>query len=107
MSWIHDLVQIADQLDEEGLHHYADAVDKVVQAMRVNSIKKDASGVAVYGPTGTLNTRHCPDHHGEQLERVSDGVFQCPRDGKIYNYREGYKTYDGENHPGFYPLFWT
>jgi hypothetical protein len=47
-----------------------------------------------------LNTRYCPDHIGVSVSRVGENTYQCPLDGKIYNYETGWEDYDGNKHPG-------
>lgn len=47
-----------------------------------------------------LNTRYCPDHNGTSVVRIGEGIVQCPLDKKIYNYREGYTTVEGDQVPG-------
>jgi hypothetical protein len=97
---MYDLIKIANDLDEQGLSQYADAIDTVLAKMKENK-KKPLSGVKPYGATGRLSTRYCPDHPGTQVEIIPDSrSVQCPMDGKVYNYLEGYTTYDGQKHPG-------
>jgi hypothetical protein len=47
-----------------------------------------------------LSTRCCPDHAGQSIFRVGDGVYQCSLDGKIYDFENGYKNIHGETVPG-------
>ena len=49
--------------------------------------------------TPSVQTRYCPEHAAVMLAHVGDQVYQCPIDGKMYNYVEGY-TADGEKIPG-------
>jgi hypothetical protein len=49
---------------------------------------------------GSLSTRYCPDHHGVQAIRISERIYQCPIDGKTYNYGTGYINYQGQIVPG-------
>lgn len=55
-----------------------------------------------YETTGspTLSTRHCIDHPGTSLIHIGPSVYQCPLDGAIYNWEEGFTTMDGEKIPG-------
>ena len=43
-----------------------------------------------------LSTRYCPDHMGVQAARISEHIYQCPLDGKVYNYETGYVNYQGQ-----------
>lgn len=57
--------------------------------------------IKTYQPHGgTLSIRHCPDHIGVSLARVSESSFQCPLDGKIYNWETGWTDMDGKQHSG-------
>lgn len=57
--------------------------------------------VSTYKPhEGSLSTRYCPNHIGDQLSRVGPGSFQCSRDGEIFNWEMGYTTFDGVQVPG-------
>ncbi len=65
------------------------------------SIKKIKEQVKTYRPLeAALSTRYCVDHPGQMLVRVSDNVYQCSLDGKVYDYREGYTTAKGNKVPG-------
>lgn len=46
-----------------------------------------------------LTTRHCSDHPGVMLVRISDGVFYCPLNGKQYDYNSGFTTENGHKVP--------
>lgn len=46
------------------------------------------------------STRHCPEHIGVQMGRVGESTYQCPLDGKTYNWEVGYTDYDGKHHEG-------
>ena len=48
----------------------------------------------------SLSTRYCPDHPGEPVLRIGDGIVQCSLTGKIYNYNEGFVTEKGNKVPG-------
>lgn len=47
-----------------------------------------------------LQSRSCPDHAGTPISRVGDSSWQCPLDGKVYNYEAGYTLESGEKVPG-------
>ena len=81
-NYIDELVKVADELDENCHFELADKVDEMI---------KDAK----YGGR-ILSSRYCPDHRGVSLFRVDDDKFQCPLDGRIYDYESGFITYDGE-----------
>jgi hypothetical protein len=51
---------------------------------------EDKHHIPEYQATGdkALSTRNCPDHFGVMLSRISDGVSECPLDGKRYNWGE-------------------
>jgi hypothetical protein len=50
--------------------------------------------------TRGLSTRYSPDHVGVQTRRISDGVYQDPISGRIYDWNEGFTTETGEKYPG-------
>jgi len=50
----------------------------------------------------SLSTRYAPDMPGVQAMRVSDGVYQNPYSGKVYDYNEGFDI-DGLAYPGGSP----
>ena len=65
------------------------------------AIKAIEKQVKVYRPMeAPLSTRTCPDHPGAQISRIADCVYQCSLDHKIYNYKEGFKTMNGNEIPG-------
>lgn len=65
------------------------------------AIKAINKQIKVYRPMeAPLSTRTCPDHPGAQISRVADCVYQCSLDHKIYNYKEGFKTMNGNEVPG-------
>ena len=54
------------------------------------------SDISVEPYSRSLSTRYSPDRVGVQALRVSDGVVQDPITNKIYDWKEGFKTEDGE-----------
>jgi hypothetical protein len=46
------------------------------------------------------STRYCPEHIGVTMGRVGEATFQCPLDGKTYNWEVGFTDYDGKHHEG-------
>ena len=79
-------IEFADFSDKVGAKTIADEIDKKIAEL-------------VEGERG-LSTRYCPDHNGVQTVRVSERVYQCPMDGKVYNYETGFTDYKGQNVPG-------
>ena len=124
------LAEIADTLDASGAVEEANMIDEFITANAAKDDKKDPYDskqhhseqirepkrdqerkdrdghknhhVHTYQETGAaaLQTRYCPEHIGDMLGRVGDGVFQCPRDGAIYNFETGWTDYNGVKHPG-------
>jgi len=99
------MIIIAD--DAAAQRERKEAYDKRIEAIKnkVNGkvVEKKAQEVDEKPPkedTGSLSTRYCPDHHGVSTYRKSDVEWQCPIDGKSYNYRDGFTTEDGVKHPG-------
>jgi hypothetical protein len=85
---VQELIKLADFSDEIGAYELADELDKIAEEI-------------IQPPSeGTLSTRYCPDHNGVQAVRISERVYQCPIDGKIYNYETGYTNYKGQKVPG-------
>jgi hypothetical protein len=94
-SEIRGLVKFADYLDSIGAYALADKVTEVAV------IVKMAEEEMVQRPIEkSLSTRYCPDHCGVTTSRVGEGSYQCPLDGKIYNYQAGYVNYKGQQVPG-------
>jgi uncharacterized protein (UPF0305 family) len=76
------------------------AVDTVNDLPIKQSTREEVKTAQVlYAPT-TMLSRQCPDHPGQQLTRIDDNVRQCPLDGKIYDYNQGFTTEDGSRHNG-------
>ena len=61
--------------------------------------KQTKSAQQLFAPT-TMTSRQCPDHPGQQLVRLEDGVRQCPLDSKVYDFHVGFTTEDGTKHNG-------
>jgi hypothetical protein len=81
-NYIEELVKIADELDDNCQFEMADRIDDIIKESK-------------YGGR-ILSSRYCPDHRGVSLFKVDEDQFQCPLDGKIYDYNMGFITYDGE-----------
>jgi hypothetical protein len=96
---INELIKFADFLDENGAHALADKVTEVAILLKASAEEK--SDIPVQSPhEGSLSMRHCPDHCGVSVMRISENIYQCPLDGKIYNYEIGYTNYKGQKIPG-------
>jgi len=97
------LVALAGNLDAEGRHDLADAVDAVLRVAYLGGgkpKKKEPASPTRPGRLIPLSARHCPDHRGVQMARVAENVYQCPMDGRTYNYETGYVDYEGRLVPG-------
>lgn len=104
---VQDVVKCANFLDESGAYALADKFTEVAALMKYAYLpsdllkKKDDEGMMIQPPNkGSLSTRHCPDHIGVQLFRIAEGIYQCPMDGKEYNFQTGFINYKGETVPG-------
>jgi len=96
-SVLYELVSLADRLDKEGRHAHADAIDHAVLLMRKFAEEQDPVRPGNRTP---LSTRYCPDHVGTQAFRISENIYQCPMDGRVYDYANGYTDYSGQKVPG-------
>lgn len=104
---IRELVKFANFLDDQNAYSLADKVTEVavlikhayIPKMRGTNVEKKETPIQ---PTNesSLSTRYCPDHIGIQAIRVAEYVYQCPIDGKIYDYKSGYMNYKGQRVPG-------
>ena len=88
---ISEITKLANFSDDIGAHVLADELDKIAEEI-AQPIQQPSDG--------GLSTRYCPDHNGVQAIRISERVYQCPIDGKIYNYETGYTNYKGQQVPG-------
>lgn len=88
---ISDIFKLANFSDEVGAYVLADELDKIAEEV-VEPIQQPCEGA--------LSTRYCPDHNGVQATRISERIYQCPIDGKVYNYETGYTNYRGQQVPG-------
>lgn len=97
-----NLIKLADYFDRDGFHCLADLMDSTNTIFDkfgfMPRIKKEEKPEAQILPPadGTLSTRYCPDHNGLQAIRIAEYIYQCPVDGKIYNYTNGYINYKGQ-----------
>jgi hypothetical protein len=104
-----DLSKLASFFDDNGFYKLADKVDRTILKTADygfiprtrKATKEEPAPEPVQQPReGSLSTRYCPDHIGVQAFRVSDRTYQCPIDGRVYNYESGYKNYQGQRVPG-------
>lgn len=102
---VENLLVFADMLDEFGAYALADKATELASIIKVAYVpmmreeKKEDLPVKQLRDCA-LSTRYCPDHRGVQASRVSEHVYQCPIDGKTYDYEFGYVNYDGQIVPG-------
>lgn len=98
------------KLHEAELQKETDRIKKdhlkdLIQGFKTNiedlqkQLKEVKTAQQLFAPT-TMVSRQCPDHPGQQLERIADNERKCPLDGKIYNYSRGFTTEDGKEHLG-------
>lgn len=97
-SALRELVSLADKLDKEGRHSQADAVDHAASLVR--RLAAEEQDPIRPGNRIPLSTRYCPDHVGVQAFRVNEHTYQCPIDGRVYDYANGYTDYSGQKVPG-------
>jgi hypothetical protein len=107
---VEGLLKIADVLDYAGDPEGVSLVESVLRTFA----KKDDEGMPKYNVETVekterkypetaavspgLSTRNCPDHHGAQMKRVAEGTFQCELDGRMYNWNQGFKDYNGNTY---------
>lgn len=95
---VYELIKFADYLDELGAYALSDKVTEV--AVLIKSAAENELSPIQSPHEGALSTRYCPDHCGTAAFRVAENVYQCPIDGKTYNYEVGYINYKGQRVPG-------
>ncbi len=88
------LVSIANYFDDNNMYSKADAIEMVANI--VSHKKKEPAPPIKPNHLSSLSSRYCPDHRGVMLGRISEGNYQCPIDGKIYNYETGFTNYEGQ-----------
>lgn len=107
------LIILSDNLDQNGFYALADKTDEVLAIVKTaedygyaprmrQSYLEITNQDKPFKPMneGSLSTRYCPDHRGVQAIRVGENIYQCPIDGKIYDYQSGYVNYEGQKVPG-------
>ena len=102
---VEELTIVADYLDKNGLCCLADMVDRTsellmkcatyIPKMRNNQAPVESEPMLPPHETN-LSTRYCPDHVGVQAARIAEHIYQCPLDGKVYDYETGYVNYQGQ-----------
>lgn len=107
-----DLIKLADYLDNNEFYALANKADEIsdllcmadygfVPRCREDVLENKADDELIQkGNKGSLSTRYCPDHRGVQAIRIDEKTYQCPIDGKRYNYETGYINYEGQKVPG-------
>jgi len=96
-----ELVALANRLDVEGNYVLADLADCAAKmVLKFSDNREQEESPIRPGHLSPLSTRYCPDHCGVQAYRVADRVFQCPIDGRMYDYEGGYVDYSGQRVPG-------
>jgi hypothetical protein len=97
---VDELVRLADGLDVEGRHVLADVADRAAGIVDRLKGKTEEELPIKPGHQSSLSTRYCPDHVGVQTLRIGERMYQCPIDGRTYDYEEGYTNYNGQRVPG-------
>jgi hypothetical protein len=95
---IYELIHLADKLDNDGKHVLADVAERAANIMAKFADEENAPFKPGY--KSSLSTRYCPDHNGAQAIRISEHTYQCPIDGRVYDYESGYTNYSGQKVPG-------
>jgi len=107
---VESLLKIAEVLDYAGDPEGVSLVENMLRifakndegmskydVQTVEKTERKYPEVATVAPT--MSTRNCPDHYGAQMKRVAEGTFQCELDGRMYNWNEGFKDYNGNTYP--------
>jgi len=83
-------------------HHNLQVREPKRDQERVDREGRKEHHISTYKASATsgLSTRYCPDHVGVQMGRVGESIYQCPLDGKAYNWDTGYTDYEGNQVPG-------
>lgn len=107
---VESLLKVADLLDYAGDPEGVSLVENMIRLFAkkdegmpkydvetVEKTERKYPEAAAIAPT--MSTRNCPDHYGAQMKRVAEGTFQCELDGRMYNWNEGFKDYNGNTYP--------
>lgn len=105
-----NLLKVAEVLDYAGDVEGVSVIENVLRIFAkkdegmpkydietVEKTERKYPDVAAIAPT--MSTRNCPDHYGTQMKRVAEGTFQCELDGRMYNWNQGFKNYNGDVYP--------
>lgn len=108
---VENLLKIAEFLDYAGQPEGVSLVENILYIFAnkdegmpkydletVEKTERKYPDIATGAPT--MSTRNCPDHYGAQMQRVAEGTFQCELDGRMYNWNQGFKDYNGNVYPG-------
>lgn len=83
---------------------YSETKENLDKNIKVSDIKKDIEKSPYYKQyrplEEALSGRHCVDHPGVMVKRVAEHEYQCPLDGKVYNWETGFRTDKGNVIPG-------
>jgi hypothetical protein len=90
-----NLIKLADYFDKNGDFNSANIIDKAANLLCSSKEKKEEP-IIQQPYKGSLSTRYCPDHVGTPTVRIAEYIYQCPLDGKVYDYMSGYTNYKGE-----------
>lgn len=106
LAGVLDEIMLTIAADVDSQKKFKESVDRKIadikRRMNGGSVEKKAAGVknAQEHVDISLSTRYCPDHPGVQTFRKEENTFQCPLDGKTYDYSKGYTTMNGTSVPG-------
>lgn len=94
----------ADDRIEELKKKYKDTKSKQDEMNKVSDSLEKIQKAPMYKKyrvlEAPLSTRYCPSHFGVSVARVGEHKYQCPLDGKIYDYESGFVDLDGNKTPG-------
>lgn len=107
---VESLLKVAEVLDFAGDPEGVTLVENMLQIFAkqedgmpkydVQTVEKTERKYPEVAPVApVMSTRNCPDHYGAQMQRVAEGTFQCELDGRMYNWNEGFKDYNGNTYP--------
>lgn len=107
---VEGLLKVAEVLDYAGDPEGVSLVESMLQIFAkkddgmpkydVQTVEKtERKYPEVKAVAPTMSTRNCPDHYGVQMKRVAEGTFQCELDGRMYNWNQGFKNYNGDVYP--------
>jgi hypothetical protein len=75
--------------------------DELHHVEEVKTAIKDSNATKTYNVMeAPLSARCCPDHPGEQMQKVNDSEWQCNLDKKTYDFANGFSLLNGSKVPG-------